>query len=373
MIFFNYLFVFIVVFNVFSCVNNITQKAKDNHETTTAWYERFSDVILTSNKRDHVYQLKTLKQLQDECTMHAERNLLFAMAMFQNNEKNFMHYYQQMTNSDLYEKYAGLVPCSLPHLRGHRRYPEVLDLIKNNPQWEEVLPAESNLWVNEIIKFDFKSVTLSLFKNDNFITLKENKEIIKAIKNILNNSEEKNLSKNTIDDLIYLISQSNISLKQSFTLIKKLHQFNNGTIKMLPFSLGTLISSNFGHQIALLIHKNDGEINYIILDPYNYNFTHHESYLKIIKFFTDFIGNNNNLEKNTIRMVFILNSVINNNIEDAAVLFERNINFLEELNLLNNKFFIENYRKSFCDLLSLYKLDKQKTVKDILSQKLECR
>ena len=73
------------------CGGEPTTRSKNTSQSKTSditpWYESHGDLLLDADKSGRIFQLRSLHQKHNECSMHQERNLLFAMAMFANKER----------------------------------------------------------------------------------------------------------------------------------------------------------------------------------------------------------------------------------------------------------------------------------------------
>src|SRR5579871_5553479 len=142
--------------------------SKDNGNASgKAWYEQHAHAVLASDASKRLYQLKVIHQKPRECTMHSERNLLFAMAMFDDNLSMFSAEYRRLIDSDLFEKIALNTVCSIekeddryehrkPHANetGIRRYPKIKQFLEDNVDFARVLPDKSKQLIGDFIHYD---------------------------------------------------------------------------------------------------------------------------------------------------------------------------------------------------------------------------
>jgi len=338
----------------------------------TGWQKHHPEIILDSIPSENLYQIKVLNQKHNECSLHQERNLLFATAMLEGPPEKFLSEYRRMLDNNLLEQMAAMTVCKLEdprekiHLPAQKPLPDKSHLIRRNPNIKKFIDDHSNF--ADYLPIDAQdqqakilSYSYYTHRTDTAFDLEENVSYAVRILPLI--ERDRNMETNFSTDQAGLIVNIYSWLRQNdktvelYKLSQRLNQLDNFII---PISLNLNSIGSIRHATSLIIHKKNGVLEYIFMDPLNWRVSSTENYKKVISRLIRLISNPDYVKKSLIRSGYTMLFERTDHAKDKdygggrefiAFPFFGYLEVLENLALLEDPFFVSYYKKPTCDLI----------------------
>lgn len=309
-------------------------------------------VLVSSNTKNNLYQIRVLQQGPLDCTIHAFRNLFFMLYALESPLTLFKDVYKHLLNRNSYDFFNKSVCTEKVPVVSYKNTINVLNLLKEVKSGKATCPV----YVSECLPPNAKEIAaniveLSLFDwhldGENLAT---NTGLCEDFDNIIAGAEWKDIG--DIKDLAWLTCSISLGFKDQYqdflNHVRNLHKNNSYTFgAFTPVMFKKIIS----HQTAIICNKSNGTIEYIFLDSENKPYTEELSYKQTINNFIDLTSNLEELENMIIRVICVkalkwAKEDNNKSIITAA------IEELKELKLSDHDLFKSYYEHEFSMLLS---------------------
>lgn len=299
------------------------------------WHEKHKNIILWKDEQKGIYQIRVASQKQKECSLHQTRNLLFFMSMLKGDDKNFLDEYNRMMDEKLLDEMASKSYCTI--MDGFRKFPDIKRYLEENADFSRYLPSKSKEYLEDIIELNFVNPAIT------------------NIQNKLNSTPNIEGHKLSEEDL-FSAAALNISNN------KKLYEMIKNDSFLIPIALDLNSLDETQHSAALLIHKTNKKLEFIFLDPLNWEVNTEKNYQKVIDHIYRITKDINYFEQSFIRLLYT-KLFYSSNISFRLQREESNIPYK---NIVKNDLF-KVYKQSFCRLITPIDNEEIKKYRDIFA------
>lgn len=347
-----------------------------------SWQQKHPEVLLAFDAQKNLYQLKVLQQKTNECSLHQERNLLFAMSMFRD-EDNFINEYRRMMNEKLLDEMTFNTPCWLRRPDGSfaptgkaglkeqntRMKPDIKKMLNNTPGYAQFLPEKTPEDLEKIIRFDRVMNNSGVRKDLEFYRVTIPKiESIDA------------LPRYFAEDAVRLASPGG-----GLETYKFLKHSGNEPKLMVPIALG-LNATVIRHAVSLLLRKVDNQFEYIFMDPENWNMIETQNYMDVLNTIIRITSDLKYFKESLIRSAYINifhslsepSDIASNEYyskpENRAEHIYYYWQIIDQMDVVKDEFFLKFYKGKTCELINKYIPNKSITLRiDIGATRSEIR
>ncbi|HXW54100.1 MAG TPA: hypothetical protein VEL47_08365 [Myxococcota bacterium] len=221
--------------------------------------------------------------------------------------------------------------------------PDLKKFIHDQADFSAYLPSQSDKVINQVITFQ-KAI------HDIFFGFR-------AAYNLLNrelhNYEPEKGEEEKFDSANLVVAgfgypHKNIEIEKLFTQALRASE---GHDVLIPIAITLNSTDTILHAVSMLIRRSASGFNYIFMDPLNWKFSGHQNYQKIIDSIRRLVENPQYFKEALIRSGFFAAKRFSGQAGVTALALFSYVELLENLNLLDDGFFIKVYKTSACELI----------------------